>query len=104
MHHHEAAAADIAGIGQGHGQRKAYGHGGIDGIAARLENIHADLRGQLLLRGHHAVLGDDGVKDIQLEVIGGSGCLGSGGLGDGRRCSLSSGIVTDGRAFVAGGL
>ena len=104
MHHHEAAAADIAGIGQGHGQRKAYGHGSIDGIAARLENIHADLRGQLLLRGHHAVLGDDGVKDIQLEVIGGSGCLGGGALDDGRRWRLSIGIVTDGRAFVAGGL
>jgi hypothetical protein len=50
-HHHEAAAADIAGIGQGAtAKRKAHGHGGIDGIAARLENIHADLRGQLLLR------------------------------------------------------
>jgi hypothetical protein len=37
MHHHEAAAADVAGVGQGHGQRKAHGHGGIDGVAAALQ-------------------------------------------------------------------
>ncbi len=35
MHQHEAAAADIAGLGQRHRQRKADRHGGIDRIAAR---------------------------------------------------------------------
>jgi hypothetical protein len=39
------------------------------------------------------------VKDIQLEVIGGSGCLGGGAR---QALRLSSGIATDGRAFVAG--
>jgi len=42
VHHHEAATAEIAGVGQGHGQCKADGHGCIDGIAARLQHLDAN--------------------------------------------------------------
>ena len=64
MDHHEAAAADIAGARIGHGHRKANRDRGIDRIAATLEHIRADMRRDLLLRHHHAVLGDNRVRRI----------------------------------------
>ena len=57
MDHHEAAAADIAGARIGHGQRKAGRDRGIDRIAALPQDVGADLRGEFLLRHHHAVFG-----------------------------------------------
>ena len=39
MHQHEAAAANVARVGQGHGQGKAHGHGGIHGVASGLEHL-----------------------------------------------------------------
>ena len=72
VHDHEAAAADIAGTGQGHCQGEADRDRCIHRIAALLENLHADTRGQRLLRGHHAAarkdrlaawpIRDDGLK------------------------------------------
>ena len=87
MHHHEAAAANIAGIGQSHGQCKTHGHGGVHGVAPGLENVHANLRGQFLLAGHHAISGLHGMEDIHAKVIGRCGglrCTGLNGFG-GRR-------------------
>jgi hypothetical protein len=55
MHQHEAATADIAGLRMCHGEREADRHRGVDRIAARLQDLHADMRGKLLLRHHHAV-------------------------------------------------
>ena len=40
---HEAAAADIAGLGVGDGQGVADGDGGIHGVAALAEDIGADV-------------------------------------------------------------
>jgi hypothetical protein len=60
VNHHEAAAADVAGARISDGQRKAGGDRGIDGIAAFLENIGADLRSEPFLRDHHAVCGRNG--------------------------------------------
>ncbi len=59
MDHHEAAAADIAGARISDRKREADRDGGIDRIAAAVENFHADARGMALLRHHHAVVGED---------------------------------------------
>ena len=60
MHQHEAAAAEIAGAGQGDSQGKPHRHRRIHRIAAAFQNIEADRRGPRLLAHHHAVAGDDG--------------------------------------------
>ena len=57
--HHEAAAADISRARIGHGHGKAGRHRRIDRIAAAPQHVGADARRDLLLRHHHAVLGDD---------------------------------------------
>ena len=54
-----------------HGKRKAGRHGGIHRIASGLQYIHAHLRGDLLLRSHHPVLGDDRVKPRVVSKRGG---------------------------------
>jgi hypothetical protein len=48
LHGHEAAAAQVARGGVHHRQRIAHGHGGVDGVAAALEHVDADLAGQVL--------------------------------------------------------
>jgi hypothetical protein len=53
--HHEAAAAEVARAGQGHGEREPHRYGGVDRIAAGLQDRDADLRGARLLRRDHAV-------------------------------------------------
>jgi hypothetical protein len=59
LHGHEAAAAEVARGGVHHRQRIAHGHGRIDGVAAALEHVDADLAGQVLRAHDHAVLGRD---------------------------------------------
>ena len=59
MDDHEAAAADIAGAGIGHGQCEADGDCGVDRVAAAVEDLDADARGALFLRHHHAVVRED---------------------------------------------
>ena len=59
IHQHETAAADIAGLRMRHRERKADRHRGIDGIAAGFENFDTDMRRELLLARHHAVLRND---------------------------------------------
>ena len=55
MHHHEAAAADVAGLGQGHREREADRDGRVDRVAAAREHVEADLGRPPLLAHHHAV-------------------------------------------------
>ena len=83
MHHHEAATADVAGIGQNDGQREADGHGGIDGVAAGFQNVDADFTGQRLFAGHHAAFGHHGMEDIHLGVVAGGSGLGELGAANG---------------------
>ena len=46
----------IAGVRMRHRERKADRDGGIDRVAALLQDLDADAGGALLLRHHHAVL------------------------------------------------
>ena len=68
MDHHGAAAADIAGARIGHGEREGRGHRGVDGVAAFLENIGADARGDRLLGDHHAFCGGGGMRVADLRI------------------------------------
>ena len=56
---HEPAAADVAGLRMGHGKSEADRDRGVDRVAALLQDVHPDAAGELLLRHHHAVTGDD---------------------------------------------
>ena len=62
MDDHEAATADVPGTRIGHRHRQAGGDRGIDGVAAALEHIGADLCRDPLLCHHHAVLGRHGMS------------------------------------------
>ncbi len=55
--HHEAAAADVAAARLDHRQGIADRHRCIDGIAALLENLQADLGGIVLGGDHHCMFG-----------------------------------------------
>ena len=46
---HEAAAADVARVGQRHRQREADGHGRVDRVAALAQHVHADVGGERAL-------------------------------------------------------
>ena len=59
---HEAAAAEIAGLRMRDSERETDGNRGIDRVAAGLQDIGANLSGDFLLRGDHAVFCDDGLK------------------------------------------
>ena len=50
----EQVPADAAGHGFHHAEGRVDGDGGVDGVAARLEDVDARLGGQGLARGHHA--------------------------------------------------
>ena len=53
-HDHQAAAAEAAHPGLEHGQRQRGRERGIDGIAARLEDLGADFGRSAMLGGHHS--------------------------------------------------
>ena len=57
---HESAAADIAGARIGYRHGEADRDRGVDRVAAPLQNVDADPRGERLLRYHHPVLGGNG--------------------------------------------
>ena len=54
MNQHEAATANVACSGKRNSQRKPCRHGCINGIAALLKHVEANLAGQLLRAYHHA--------------------------------------------------
>ncbi len=58
----EAAAADVAGVGQHHLEGESDRHGGVDGVAAQLQDVHADLCRQGMRRDDHGVGGRDGPR------------------------------------------
>jgi len=95
MHHHEAAAAQVACVGQRHRQRKAHGDGGIHRIAAVFEDVQADARGQRLFARDHAMACHQRVEHVHVIVIGGrslpggTGLLGRGNRRDGGRCAAA---------------
>src|SRR6266513_1531080 len=60
--HDEAAAADVAGVRQDDFERKADGDRGVDGIAALLEDVDADLRGERVRGDDHGVRRGDGAR------------------------------------------
>ncbi len=83
---HEAAAADVAGVGQRDRQREAHGDRGVHGVAAAPQHVHADVGGQRARRAHHAVQRvhrmDDGVVEVVVDEAGGLGAgLRAGGRG-----------------------
>ncbi len=57
LQRHEAAAAEIAGRRIDDGERIADRDRGVDGVAAALEDVDADLGREVLGRHDHAVLG-----------------------------------------------
>jgi hypothetical protein len=61
--HHEAAPAQVAGIGQRDRQRETHGDGRIDGIPARLQHLKPGLAGQCLFGCHHPTYLPDN-KDV----------------------------------------
>ena len=54
---HEAATADVAGLGMHHGEGKASGDGGVHRIAAGVENFYAGSRCQRMHADHHGMAG-----------------------------------------------
>jgi len=66
---HEAAAADVARVGQRHRQRETDRHGRIDRVAALAQHVHADVRGQRTRRADHAVQGVHRVEYRVVEVV-----------------------------------
>ena len=68
MDDHESAAADIAGARIGHGHGEPGRDRRVDRIAAALQNVGADARGNRLLRHHHAVSGGDGWRLAELRI------------------------------------
>ncbi len=52
---HKAAAAQVAGLRQHHGQRKARRDGGVDRVAALLQHGQPRVGGVVVDRNHHRV-------------------------------------------------
>ena len=57
VNQNEPAAAEPGGVGFNDTKGKGRGHGSVDGIAAFLQDLHPDLRGQRVRRRHHTVFG-----------------------------------------------
>ncbi|MNS61846.1 hypothetical protein D3C72_948840 [compost metagenome] len=66
MHDHVAAAADVAGARQGHRLGEGHGHGGVHGVTALLQDIHADLCRQRALAHDHAAPPDRRAVDLAI--------------------------------------
>ena len=60
MHHHEAAAADIAAARMHHRQGIADSHRRIHGVAAIFQHAHANAGRQMLGRDDYRIVGHDG--------------------------------------------
>ena len=65
---HEAAAAEIAGLRQRHREREADRDRRIDGVAAALQDIDADIGRERLLARHHPVRGVDRMHPVHVRV------------------------------------
>jgi len=68
---HEAATADVASLGVDDGEGEAYGYGGVDGVAALLEDGEASVGGVVVDGDDHRVAGADGLVRLGGEGRGG---------------------------------
>ena len=68
MHQHEPAAAEIAGLRQRHREREADRDRRIDGVAAALQNVEADVRRKRLLARDNAMLGIDRMQPVHVGI------------------------------------
>ena len=64
---HESAAAEVAGEGVDDGEREADGDGGVDGIAAGLQDSDAGVGGEVMHGDDHGVRGADGLVVLEQE-------------------------------------
>jgi hypothetical protein len=69
---HEAAAAEISGLGMNDGEGETGGHGGVNGVAAGVEHLDSGTRGKFVDAG------DERVRSV-------SGAQGSRGRCDGQQ-------------------
>ena len=60
--HHETTATQVTRLRMGYGQRKTGCHSGVNGIAARTQDLKPGFAGVIFLADHHAVFGKRGVK------------------------------------------
>ncbi len=88
---HEAAAAEIAGLGVDDGEGEADGYGGVDGVAALLQDVDAGVGGVVLDGDDHGVGGGDG--DLGLEGDGHEGEESDGGEGASGQVGAPGGVV-----------
>ena len=80
-HHQEPVAGDVAGFRIHHRERERNRDRRIGGVAARLQDLDADLARQRIGRDHHAVVGDDRVARPVVPPARGEAALGSGRIG-----------------------
>ena len=66
---HKAAATQITGLRMRHRQRIPYGDRSIHGVPALFENIHPNLCGHGIDRGHHPLLRANGMEHILFHPI-----------------------------------
>src|SRR5581483_8979654 len=64
---HEAAAADVSGVGMRDGERKSDGDRSVDRIASVFQDLNADVGGDRLLGYHHAVSRPHGLPGAELD-------------------------------------
>ena len=84
---HEAAAAEVAGLRVDDGEGEGHGDGGVDGVAALLEDLDAGVGGVVLDGDDHGVAGGDGEVGWKLGGCGEGGeesDRGAGARGQGR--------------------
>ncbi len=79
---HESAAAQVAGGGMDDGQRKSGGDGGVDRVAALLQDLDTGIGREVMHADHHAVARADGLAF----GVGGGGAGGLLGGECGRKC------------------
>ena len=82
---HEAAAADVAGLGKDDGEGESDGDGGVDCVAAGFEDFDAGVGGVVVDGDDHGVLGGRGRRADDGVGIGHGGLGCRAGLGWRRR-------------------
>ncbi|MNV26630.1 hypothetical protein D3C71_1177550 [compost metagenome] len=67
---HKAPATEIPRLRMRYRQGITHGDGGVDGITALFENIHADLRSHRINGRHHPLLRPHGMENIFFHAVG----------------------------------
>jgi hypothetical protein len=71
---HESAATEVAGGGIHHRERIPHGDCRIDGVAAALQYVDADLGRELMRGNHHAMLARDRCRGCRMRATEGNDC------------------------------